>query len=120
MRNFALFVGVLALNACATGPGFEPPRVMQTCERHNAWVCATWTRTPAGYFAQFDQGTTADVTITRFDADSIILVRTDRPGRAPYTTAIYRGAPQGRTVQNGRVTWQQSGFTFDGVWNAHW
>ena len=116
-----------ALLSCApyrAARGGQVPQFIRTCERHNEWVCGVWTKTPEGYVAQFDQGTTADITITRFDADSIILVRTDRPGHAPYnppyTTAVYRAAPRGRTVRNGKVTWQQSGQVFSGVWKANW
>jgi hypothetical protein len=83
-------------------------------------VCSTWTKTAGGYYARFDQGTEADLTVVRFDADSIVLRRTDRPGPAPYTTATYRAAPVGRTVTNGVVTWTQSGSTFSGPWTAEW
>lgn len=111
--------------ACSGSPsdGQTPvplPNSVYACETHTGRVCSTWTKTAGGYYARFDQGTEADLTVVRFDADSIVLLRTDRPGPAPYTTATYRAAPTGRTVTNGTVTWRQSGFTFSGPWTAEW
>jgi electron transfer flavoprotein alpha/beta subunit len=41
-------------------------------------------------------------------------------GAAPFTTATYRGAPSGTAVQNGIVTFRQSGVVFNGRWRADW
>jgi hypothetical protein len=98
----------------------ELPNAVYACETHTGKVCSTWTKTAGGYYARFDQGTEADLTVVRFDVDSIVLRRVDRPGPAPYTTATYRAAPTGRTVTNGTVTWTQSGSTFSGPWTAEW
>lgn len=111
--------------ACSGSPSesekqIELPNAVYACETHTGKVCGTWTKTAGGYYARFDQGTEADLTVVRFDADSIVLLRTDRPGPAPYTTATYRAAPTGRTVTNGKVTWTQSGLTFSGPWTAEW
>ncbi len=111
--------------ACSGSPSetqkpVEFPNAVYACETHTGRVCSTWTKTAGGYYARFDQGTEADLTVVRFDADSIVLRRVDRPGPAPYTTATYRAAPTGRTVTNGVVTWTQSGLTFTGPWTAEW
>jgi hypothetical protein len=122
-RLLALAAACVAA-ACGGSPSESPdplPNVVNACETHTGKVCSTWTKTATGgYYARFDQGTEADLTVVRFDADSIVLLRTDRPGPAPYTTATYRAAPTGRTVTNGTVTWRQSGSTFSGPWTAEW
>lgn len=100
--------------------GDPAPNVIRVCERHRDWVCGTWQRTSYGYFVEWKQGMRADITITRFDADSIVLLRTDRPEVRPYTTAIYRAAHTDGRVRNGSVTWIQGDRRFDGVWNAEW
>lgn len=123
MRWIAASSLVLAVAACGesgTGPEFPLPQTISVCERHNEEVCSTWTRSNTGYVATFDQGTVADVVVTRFNADSIVAERTDRPGPAPHTTATYRGARTGNEVRNGIVTFRQSGQVFSGHWRAQW
>ena len=123
MRSLTAAALALAGAGCVNGTTdtVDPlPQSIAACETHNAEVCSTWTRTRDGYYARYEQGTEANLVVTRFDADSIIIERTDIPGAAPFTTATYRGAPTGTAVQNGTVTFRQSGVVFNGRWRADW
>lgn len=110
-----------AAASCATDPLERLPDKVSACESHTGTVCSTWTRTSDGYHAVYDQGTQANLAVERFDADSIVIHRVDRmPNPAPFTTATYRAAPDGRAVRNGVVTFRQSGVVFSGRWQAEW
>ncbi len=52
----------------------------------------------------------AQLTIERFDYDSLLIRRVDRGGRTPGVTAIYTGKIEGNHI-DGKVTWS---------WPGHW
>ena len=56
------------------------------------------------------QGAKANLTIERFDFDSVVIRREDVVGRTPGITAIYTGKIQGNRIE-GNVTWS---------WPGHW
>lgn len=53
------------------------PTQLEECERSLFKFCGTWTKTGAGYTAQWSNGAKATFTITRFDGHTIALHRVD-------------------------------------------
>lgn len=116
-----LFAGVLA--ACENSNEPEPyPATIMECETNTGTVCGTWTLNESDeYDAVWAQGSGAVITIERFDADSAVFMRTDKPGTTSAgMVAMYRGRVQGSAVIDGRVTWSHNGITVSGSWNATW
>jgi hypothetical protein len=127
MRNlfrlpFVLCCAMLAVaGACEkpmpTDPGI-PPAQMRVCERKISMVCGTWTLNGDKYSATWEDGSTADITIVRFQPGSGEFRRVDF-GKNAGLTATYIGAVEGRTLV-GQVYWSIQGTSEVGRWTAEW
>lgn len=126
LRGIALRACAASLLLMASG-GFRKapatglrPSVLVVCETNTATLCARWRRTGDGYVADWEQGSHAEIRVTRFDGRRIVLVRKDPSGTSAGMQAVYEGTPRGRTVREGIVTWTYGGRTFSGTWMAEW
>jgi len=81
---------------------------MTECEGTNN--CATWTFLGKQGNGQWPSGEIANLTVERFDNDSVVIRRADSTGAAAGLTATYTGTRQG-----GRI-----GGEFTSSWPGHW
>jgi hypothetical protein len=113
-----------ALAGCKNTNEPEPnplPATVYACESNTAELCAYWNLDGTEYHAEWPDGARAVIRVERFDADSAVFWRTDKPlSTSAGMTAVYRGQVRDRSVTGGRVTWSEDGLTISGTWTADW
>jgi hypothetical protein len=113
-----------ALAGCQTPSGPQPkplPATIYACESNTAQLCAYWNLDGTEYHAEWPNGARAVIRVERFDADSVVFRRTDKPlSTSAGMTAVYRGQVRDQSVTSGRVTWTQDDFSVRGTWSADW
>lgn len=82
---------------------FLTPNVMTQCENGQ---CSTWTFEPNGRVGtgQWQNGTSAKLVVERFQANDIVITRTDTVGASIGLTARYTGKVDGNRIV-GAVVW---------------
>ena len=84
------------------------PVTMTECEGTNN--CGTWTFLGAQGNGQWPSGEVANLSVERYDADSVVIRRADSTGSAAGLTAVYTGTRHGVRV----------GGEFTSSWPGHW
>ena len=84
------------------------PVTMTECEGVNN--CATWTFLGSQGNGQWPSGEIANLSVERYDADSVVIRRADSTGPSVGLTAVYKG-----TRHEDRV-----GGEFTSSWPGHW
>jgi len=98
-------------------PRAPTPVTMTECE--GTKVCGTWTFLGSQGNGQWPSGETANLSVEHFDADSVVIRRTDSTGPAAGLTAVYRGTRHGdRIAGKFRATLPGRQDSVTGDWNA--
>jgi len=89
-------------------PPAPVPVIMTECEGVNN--CATWSFLGAQGTGQWPSGDIANLSVERYDADSVVIRRADSTGVSAGLTAVYTGTRHGDRV----------GGDFTSSWPGHW
>ena len=119
----ALGAALLAagLAGCDSVTGIKLPASIHACETNTATLCSTWQRVGTIYVADWDQGSHAEIRVSKWEDDEVVFTRDDPTGTSAGMHAVYVGSPSGgRKVTNGIVTWMRDGETATGTWTAEW
>jgi hypothetical protein len=92
----------------AQQPQAAGPVTMTECEGTNN--CATWTFLGTQGNGQWPSGETANLSVEKFDADSVVIRRADSTGGSAGLTAVYKGTRHGNRI----------GGEFTSSWPGHW
>lgn len=84
------------------------PVTMTECEGTNN--CATWTFLGSQGNGQWPSGEVANLSVERYDADTVVIRRADSTGSSAGLTAVYTGTRHGDRV----------GGEFTSSWPGHW
>lgn len=76
--------------------GQDIPNMMSECEGTGA--CGVWTFNGTQGTAQWPYGAVANLTVKRFDSDSVVIQRTDPSGSSAGLTAVYTGKIHGSRI----------------------
>ncbi len=98
----------LAQNAAPQKSKAAGPVNMTECEGTNN--CATWTFLGTQGNGQWPSGEVANLSVERFDADSVVIRRADSTGSSAGLTAVYTGTRHGDRL----------GGEFTSSWAGHW
>lgn len=95
------------------------PLQLNVCEANNATVCGTWVWQNDHYAGRWQDGATANITVTRFGTTAE-FARMDY-GKNKKFSASYTGtANLASRSASGAVTWSVAGQTVRGRWTAQW
>jgi hypothetical protein len=123
LRFFAVVLATLALTTITFGQAPQSaqkgaqapsksqvaaPVTMTECEGVNN--CATWTFLGAQGTGQWPSGEVANLSVERYDNDSVMIRRADSTGSSAGLTAVYTGTRHGDRV----------GGEFTSAWPGHW
>jgi hypothetical protein len=84
------------------------PVTMTECEGTNN--CATWTFLGTQGNGQWPSGEIANLSVDKFDADSVVIHRADSTGPSAGLTAVYEGTRHGNRI----------GGEYTSSWPGHW
>jgi hypothetical protein len=109
-----------AINATANTPAAasapqDLPATLNVCEQGG---CGTMTWNGTQYSGTFNNGAVAILTVDRWDANSIVLSRTDPAGVSAGNTATYTGRVLTPNSIGGRVTGVYNGGAWTETWQA--
>lgn len=122
-RFMSAVLATVALAAIAFGQNASPtqngapaqgrsraagPVTMTECEGTNN--CANWTFLGTQGNGQWPSGEVANLTVERFDADSVVIQRADSTGPTAGLTAVYTGTRHGNRI----------GGEYTSSWPGHW
>lgn len=95
------------------------PAQMIVCEKNNSTVCGTWIWQNDHYAGSWQDGATANITVTQFGATAQ-FARVDY-GKNQNFSAAYTGIVNlASRSASGGVTWNMSGQPVTGNWTAQW
>jgi hypothetical protein len=112
--SVSVVLAILALTAVShsqtaqSKPKTAVPVTMTECEGTNN--CATWTFLGAQGNGQWPSGEVANLSVERYDANSVVIRRADSTGASAGLTAVYTG-----TRHDDRV-----GGEYTSSWPGHW
>ncbi|HEU4884555.1 MAG TPA: Ig-like domain-containing protein [Longimicrobium sp.] len=95
------------------------PAQMTVCETNNATVCGAWVWQNDHYAGTWQDGATANITVTKFGA-TVEFARVDY-GKNKDFTASYTGVVNlAAKSASGAVKWSITGQSATGNWTAQW
>ena len=104
--------------SCSSMTGGNYPQTMHECE--NGVMCGTWTLQGNQYYANWENGATATLTVDSWGASGVVINRHDYGGTSAGLSARYEGQLNGNAIENGKFTWTFEGSTHSGTWKANW
>jgi hypothetical protein len=99
------------------------PGSLQECDTSltsTSKTCGTWTLQGNQYYANWENGATAILTVDSWDASGVVINRHDYGGTSAGLSARYEGQLNGNAIENGKSTWTFEGSTHSGTWTANW
>ena len=100
--------------------GTSPPEYLSECEQNSDNICGEFFLTGDQYEAYWDDGTTAVLTIEKWDSNGVVLNLVDTGDYEGGYTGRYTGQIAGKSIENGKVVWTYDGWTKSGTWTASW
>ena len=104
--------------SCSGMTGGNYPQTLHECE--NGVMCGTWTLHGNQYYANWENGATATLTVDSWGASGVVINRHDYGGTSAGLSARYEGQLNGNAIENGKFTWTFEGSTHSGTWKANW
>jgi hypothetical protein len=111
-------IGQSDLTGSGKMTGGNYPQTLHECE--NGVVCGTWTLQGNQYYANWENGATAILTVDSWGASGVVINRHDYGGASAGLSARYEGQLNGNAIENGKITWTFEGSTHSGTWTANW
>ena len=109
---------ILALVCVPIVSAKSPPQKIYECENGGDKVCGTWILQDANhYYATWDNGATATLTITMWGPDRVALSRLDTGGGFSAKYTGYLDSPNNK-INDGIVTFSSGGSVWKGTWDA--
>lgn len=95
-----------------------PPNKLFECENGGTKICGTWTLIDSKhYYATWDNGATATITINYWGPQYVSLYRVDTGGGFTGSYWGYLNNPN-HSIDSGSVTWTTNGRSWSGTWDA--
>jgi len=101
-------------------PSSSVPYSLHECENGGREICGTWTLQGNQYYANWENGATATLTVDSWGASGVVINRHDYGGTSAGLSARYEGQLNGNAIENGKFTWTFEGSTHSGTWKANW